>query len=119
MALMTSCSAVLLVRPVSAARHIQPGPEPLRSIDYPYGLPKEMLTPRQVEQVRLGTYSALQSANFLREAHGRGVGFAIETPEPRQGVVSVFTLAELATLASLDGGLDHLLRSVSLRRTFF
>ena len=103
----------------SAARHIQPGPKPLRSIDYPYGLPEEMLTPRQIEQARLGTYFALQSANFLREAHGRGVGFAIEAPEPRQGVVSVFSLLELVTLASLEGGLDHVLRSVSLRRTFF
>jgi hypothetical protein len=73
-----------------------------RSVDYPYGLPKGILTPRQVEQVRLGTYFAFQSANFLREAHGRGVGFAIETPEPRQGVVSVFTLPELVALSNSE-----------------
>ena len=34
--------------------------------------PKGVLTPRQTEQVRLGTYFALQSASFLREAHGLG-----------------------------------------------
>ena len=78
------------------------GPKPLRSVDYTYGLPKGILTPRQVEQVRLGTYCAFQSANFLREAHGRGVGFAIETPEPRQGVVSVFTLPELVALSNSE-----------------
>ncbi len=31
----------------SAARHIHPGPRPLRSLEFPYGLPKGNLTPRQ------------------------------------------------------------------------
>ena len=87
----------------SAARHRVPGPPPLRSVDFPYGLPKSQLTPRQFEQVRLGTYFALQSARLLREAHGLGVGFVIETPEPRPGIVSVFTLPEFLALSELGG----------------
>ena len=33
---------------------------------------------------------------------GEGGGFAIETPEPRQGVVSVFTLPELVALSNSE-----------------
>ncbi|MFM7986401.1 MAG: hypothetical protein ACKPKO_44525, partial [Candidatus Fonsibacter sp.] len=50
----------------SAARYIRPGPRPLRSLEYPYGLPKGALTPSQIEQVRMGTYFAFQTANILR-----------------------------------------------------
>ena len=87
----------------SAARHRAPGPPPLRSLDFPYGLPKSQLPPRQFEQVRLGTDFAPQSARFLREAHGLGVGFVIETREPRPGIVSVFTLPEFLALSELGG----------------
>ena len=98
----TLSSAARHARP-SAARHIRPGPRPLRSLDFPYGFLKSELTPQQTEHVRLGTYFALQSARFLREAHGLGVGFAIETIELRSGAVSVFTLPEFDSLSGLVG----------------
>ena len=51
----------------------------------------------------MGTYFALQSARLLREAYTHGVGFPIETPEPRPGIVSVFTVSEFLALSDLKG----------------
>eukprot|EP00969_Alexandrium_andersonii_P366541 15468750-Alexandrium_andersonii.AAC.1 len=45
----------------SRARTGPPGPRPLRSTEHLYGLPKDQLSPEEFEQVRLGTYFALQS----------------------------------------------------------
>ena len=62
----------------SRARTGPPGPRPLRSREHPYGLPKKDLTPPESEQVRLGTYFALQTVKLARAAWALGVGFAIE-----------------------------------------
>eukprot|EP00969_Alexandrium_andersonii_P227990 10068197-Alexandrium_andersonii.AAC.1 len=46
----------------SRARVGPPGPRALRSPEHIYRLPKSELPPQEQEQVRLGTYFALQSA---------------------------------------------------------
>eukprot|EP00969_Alexandrium_andersonii_P081600 3596925-Alexandrium_andersonii.AAC.1 len=45
----------------SRARAGPPGLRPLRGSEHLYGLPKDRLSPEGYEQVRLGTYFALQS----------------------------------------------------------
>ena len=88
----------------SRAREIRPGPPPLRDLDHPYGLPKARLTPSQQEQVRLGTFFALKTAELAREAHRGGTPFAIENPEPwGDGHVSMFHLPEFRSLADQPG----------------
>eukprot|EP00969_Alexandrium_andersonii_P230786 10192963-Alexandrium_andersonii.AAC.1 len=56
----------------SRARTGPPGPRPLRSSEFPYGLPKDALTPGEHEQVRLGTYFALQSIRLAEQCVGLG-----------------------------------------------
>jgi hypothetical protein len=85
----------------SKAREVRPGPPPLRDMDHLYGLPKASLTTAQYEQVRLGTYHALKTAELATEAHRLGVPFAIENPEPWEGHVSMFLLPEFKRLAGL------------------
>ena len=69
----------------SRAREVRPGPPPFRDLDHPYGLPKSSLTLQQHEQVRLGTFYALKTAEAATEAHSWGILFAIENPEPGRG----------------------------------
>eukprot|EP00969_Alexandrium_andersonii_P053985 2375494-Alexandrium_andersonii.AAC.1 len=57
----------------SRARVGPPGPRPLRSPEHIYGFPKSELYPREQEQVRLGTYFALQSARAANVARKSGV----------------------------------------------
>eukprot|EP00969_Alexandrium_andersonii_P213612 9433003-Alexandrium_andersonii.AAC.1 len=57
----------------SRARVGPPGPRPLRSARHIYGLPKSEITPAEQEQVRLGTYFALQSAKAATVAHRHSV----------------------------------------------
>eukprot|EP00969_Alexandrium_andersonii_P170253 7527961-Alexandrium_andersonii.AAC.1 len=66
----------------SRARTGPPGPRPLRDVGHLYGLPKERLSPAEYEQVRLGTYFALQSLQLATACVDLGVGSAIENPEP-------------------------------------
>ena len=72
-------------------------------MDHPYGLPKSALTLQQHEQVRVGTFYALKTAEASRVAHDQGIPFAIENPEPWEGHVSMFLLPEFLALASLPG----------------
>eukprot|EP00974_Lingulodinium_polyedra_P068093 6593683-Lingulodinium_polyedra.AAC.1 len=68
----------------SAVRRGPPGPRPLRSTDHPYGFPKHQLSPKEWEEVRMGNYFAVKSAEFATLCRSLGVGFAIENPEPQQ-----------------------------------
>ena len=78
---------------------------PLRSAHWTSrtGFPSPSFHPGCSNRFAWGHIFALQSAKFLREAHGLGVGFVIETPEPRPGIVSVFTLPEFLALSELGG----------------
>ena len=51
----------------SVARNRPPGPRPLRSPDQPYGLPRAQLSPKEQEELRLGTFFAVQSARLLKK----------------------------------------------------
>eukprot|EP00969_Alexandrium_andersonii_P275813 12190869-Alexandrium_andersonii.AAC.1 len=60
----------------------------------------DALTPGEYEQVRLGTYFALQSIRLAEQCVGLRVGFAIENPEPfrvrgRLLACSLFYLREM------------------------
>eukprot|EP00969_Alexandrium_andersonii_P062050 2734637-Alexandrium_andersonii.AAC.1 len=66
----------------SRARAGPPGPRPLRDSGNLYGLPKDRLSPEEREQVRLGTYFALQSTQPAASCVSLAVGFAIENPKP-------------------------------------
>ena len=72
-------------------------------MDHPYGLPKSALTLQQHEQVRVGTFYALKTAEASRVAHDQGIPFAVENPEPWEGHVSMFLIPEFMALASLPG----------------
>ena len=85
----------------SRAREVRPGPPPLRDLDHPYG--QFSLTLQQHEQVRLGTFYALKTAEAATEAHSRGIPFAIENPGPWEGHISMFVLPEFVALASFPG----------------
>ena len=87
----------------SRAREVRPGPPPLRNLDHPYGLPKSSLTLQQHEQVRIGTFYALKTAEAATAAHNRGIPWAIENPEPWEGHISMWLLPEFMALASLPG----------------
>ena len=87
----------------SAARTGPPGPRALRSPQHPYGLPKKELTIRENEEVRLGTYFALKSAEFCKMAVDTQRPFALENPKPKKGVVSLFDLPEMLAVAKMPG----------------
>ena len=79
------------------------GPATASVTRFPVPVSESQFSLRQFEQVRLGTCFALQSARLLQEAYTHGVGFAIETPDPRPGVVSIFTLPEFLALSDSEG----------------
>ena len=83
----------------SRARTGPPGPRPLRTAQSPYGLPRGSLTEREFEQVRLGTYFALQSCRMAQAAIRAGVPWGLENPEPMGNPVSLFALPEFQDLA--------------------
>ena len=87
----------------SKARTGPPGPRPLRSVEHIYGLPKAQLTTAEHEQVKAGTYFALQSAIVARLATERGIPWLIENPDPSGNPVSLFNLPEWKQLAELPG----------------
>ena len=87
----------------SRAREVRPGPPPLRDLDRPYGLPKFSLSLQQHEQVRLGTFYALKTAEAATLAHSQGIPFAIESPELWEGHISMFILPGFVALANLPG----------------
>ncbi len=94
----------------SRARERPPGPPPLRNLEHPYGFPKSWvhpdgtrITPAQLEQTRVGTYFALQSAKLATIAHAAKVPWALENPEPWPGHISMFWLPEFTALAELPG----------------
>ena len=91
----------------SKARTGPPGPRPLRSASHIYGLPKKELTPAEHEQVRMGTYLALKSAETATLAMQLGIPWMIENPDPSGNPVSLFHLPEWKSLASMPG-VQHL-----------
>eukprot|EP00974_Lingulodinium_polyedra_P025852 2496157-Lingulodinium_polyedra.AAC.1 len=56
----------------SAARTGPPGPRALRSLEHPYGFPKNTLTVEEAEEVRLGTYFAVKSLDLASAAQAAG-----------------------------------------------
>ena len=58
---------------------------------------------QQHEQVRLGTFYALKTAEAATAAHSRGIPWAIENPEPWEGHISMWLLPGFMALASLPG----------------
>eukprot|EP00969_Alexandrium_andersonii_P270859 11972091-Alexandrium_andersonii.AAC.1 len=67
-----------------------------------------MLTPDEHEQVRLGTYFALQSIRLAKECVHLGVGFAIDNSEPfrvlgQLPACSLFYLREMVHLSLVPG----------------
>ena len=87
----------------SAGRHHASGPPPLRSQEHPYGLPRSLLSPRQREEVRMGSYHALQTLSLLQAAVKRGVGFALFVPRPLPGLPTILNLPEGHNLLHLSG----------------
>ena len=87
----------------SKARIGPPGPRPLRSPEHIYGLPRKLLSHKEADQVRLGTFFALQSAKVATLLHERDIPWMIENPSPTGNPVSLFNLPEWQELASLPG----------------
>ena len=87
----------------SKARCGPPGPRPLRTPESIYGLKVPLITYEEAEQVKLGTYFAIKTANLLTEAHQVGVPWGLENPDPSGNPVSLFNLPEIMALAKLPG----------------
>ena len=91
----------------SAARVNTPGPPPLRSKAHPYGLPDMVKDHKYKEQIRRANYFATQCAKLAQALHAKGIPWAIEQPEPRPHVASMFDLHELQLLSQLEGVVDR------------
>jgi len=91
----------------SRARNGPPGPRPLRSAAHIYGLPKSQLTKAEHDQVRQGTYFALQSAKLAQLACQLRIPWVIENPDPAGNPCSLFNLPEWLRLAATPG-VQHL-----------
>ena len=85
----------------SRARRGPPGPRPLRSTEHIYGLPKSQLTQAESEQVRTGTFFALQSSQTAIHAIRHQVSWWLENPDPSGNPVSLYNLPEWQALASM------------------
>ena len=90
----------------SEARSGQGGPCALRGPEPPeiYGLPD--LWPEDKEKVRIGTALALRSADAAHRFQAKGLPWLFETPRPKPGKPSVFSLPEVAALLELEGVTD-------------
>eukprot|EP00972_Heterocapsa_arctica_P052502 7723075-Heterocapsa_arctica.AAC.1 len=60
--------------------------------DSPYGFPKSSLTCCEYEDVRMGTFFVLKTAELASVAHAHGVAFGVENLKPWEGHVSLFGL---------------------------
>lgn len=81
----------------SHARQMRPGPPPLRSVEYPRGIPT--LSGKLKEQVRLGNLFACRTAEACTIIRGVGGGFAIENPRRWGAEPSLFGMEEIVGLA--------------------
>ena len=84
----------------SHARQMRPGPPPLRSVEYPRGIPT--LSGKLKEQVRLGNLFACRTAEACTIIHGVGGGFAIENPRRWGAEPSLFGMEEIVELARMS-----------------
>lgn len=83
----------------SRARTQGSGPRPLRSKEFPYGFSKSYYTQKEYEQLRIGTFFALQSADFSARCMAMGVAVCLENPEPWDpNSVSIWDLNEFEAL---------------------
>ena len=87
----------------SRARTGPPGPRPLRSAEHIYGLPKSQLSAQEWDQVQLGTYFALKSAQTAELASTLSIPWAIENPDPTGNPVSLYNLPEWKALLDIPG----------------
>ena len=87
----------------SKARTGPPGPRPLRSAQHIYGLPRDQLTPEEFDQVKLGTYFALKTAETATLATELRIPWALENPDPKDNPVSLYNLPEWQALARTPG----------------
>ena len=72
-------------RTFSLARHVRPGPPPLRDRQHPYGFPKSQakargITPGDFEKLRLDNLLAVRTAEACTIMADMGRGFAVEQP---------------------------------------
>jgi hypothetical protein len=90
----------------SVARHNHargPGPGPVRSLARPWGLPG--LSPSDKELVRVGNLHVLRTCAAAEAMLSLGRGYAVENPEPWEGLPSLFHLDPLQALLG-SGGAD-------------
>ena len=87
----------------SRAREKQPGPRPLRSEAFPYGLPREELTEPERKELKLGNFFMLMSAAACRAAIEAGTPGVMENPEPFAGHASAFLFDEWRSIADTPG----------------
>jgi hypothetical protein len=90
----------------SVARHNPargPGPGPVRSLARPWGLPN--LSPSDKELVRVGNLHVLRTCAAAEAMVLLGRGYAVENPEPWEGLPSLFHLDPLQALLD-NGGSD-------------
>ena len=90
-----------LCETASKARTGPPGPRPLRSAEHIYGLPRSQLSQAEHEQVKLGTFFAIKSAEIASRATCLGIPWIIENPDPAGNPVSLFNLPEWKSLSGL------------------
>ena len=80
---------------------------PLRSLEFPMGIPAALRDPKAKELVRLESYFASQCGNLARLAAQHGIPFALVLRRPPPGVLAMADQPELASLVFVQGVLRH------------
>ena len=83
----------------SHARHVPPGPRPLRSLEELYGF-KHGLSGKEKEEVRIANLCVARTAEACRLVAASGGGFLIENPRPWPGFETMWLLDEMQSLQS-------------------
>ena len=89
----------------SAARHIKPGPPPLRSIDFPMGL--SGLTFLQRARVSAANFLYKWTCDMILELDARGVGWSVENPASSLMWITTPFVELLAQLGNFDAFSFH------------
>ena len=87
----------------SRSRQHPNGPRPLRSKEYPRGLPKNLLSQDDIITLQVANYFVAQCIRLAWLCINLGIAFAIENPEPWDpDAVSIWDIPEMMQLASHD-----------------
>ena len=90
-------------RSFSGLRGKGQGPRPVRSLEFPEGLPSKQLTNAERELVKVDNLLAKKTALLCKIMHGLGRSFLVENPPRRNDQPTLWDLPDFMELAALPG----------------